>query len=448
MALTGLDIYKKLPKTNCGECGVPTCLAFAMKLAAGQAELDTCPHVSAEAKEELSEAAAPPIRGVTVGKDDYAFKVGEETVLFRHEKTFVNPPAFGVLIEDNLKEDEIEAKIDQANKLSFERVAQTLRANVVAVRSTSDAQRFAQVAEKVKGATPLPLILMTEDSEKMRAALPVVADGRPLLYAADKDNHEAMAALAKEHSCPLVVREPAGLDALASLSEKISALGVKDLVLDPGSVSSAETFKNLIMIRRVALKKKFRPLGYPAITFPCRGGEDDFMEAMLGAVHVLKYAGIIIFNDLEPWKMLPLLVLRQNIYTDPQRPLTVKEGIYEIGKPDENSPALLTTNFSLTYFIVSSEVESSKVPAWLCIMDVEGLSVLTAWAAGKFIPERIGPFIKRCGIADKVKHLKLVIPGFVAQISGELEEELPDWKIVIGPREASDLPAFLKAWGA
>lgn len=448
MALTGLDIYKKLPKTNCGDCGLPTCLAFAMKLAGGQAKLAACPHVSEQAKVELADASAPPIYLVTIGKGDKALQIGGETVLFRHEKTFLHPPGFGILIKDNLSDEEIEKKVNQINSLAFERVGQTLRANLIAIESNSDGERFAQVSEKVSKSTDFPLILISKNPEVMKKALNLVSDGKPLLYAANKDNYEVMAGLAKENNCPLVVSDLNNLEALTELTEKIAALGVKEIVLDPGSESANQVLKDLVFIRRAALKKKFRPLGYPVITFPCRMTDDEYLEALFGGVHVMKYAGIIIFNSLDAWKMLPLLVLRQNIYTDPQRPMQVEEGIYEIGNPTENSPVLITTNFSLTYFIVSGEVEAAKVPTWLCVMDVEGLSVLTGWAAGKFVPERIAPFIKRCGIVEKIKHNKLVIPGYVAQISGELEEELPDWKIVVGSREASDIPAFLRQWSA
>ena len=447
MALTGLDIYKKLPQTNCGECGVPTCLAFAMKLAGGQAELTACPHVSEEVKEQLTEAAAPPIRIVTVGRGDKEFKVGGETVLYRHDKTFLNPPGFGVLVEADSDDAAIEAKVKQVSGMSFERVGQVLEANLIAIKAGSDSSRFAEVVKKVSGISDLPLMLMSNDAAAMKTAIEPVAEARPLICAATKDNYEDMASLAKEKSCPLVVSDSGGLTALAELVEKVTALGVKDIVLDPRADAGFDTLKNLTFARRAALKKKFRPLGYPVITWPC-DEEDEMLEAVLASVHVAKYGGIVIFNSLEPWKALPLLVLRQNIYTDPQRPLTVDQGIYEIGSPDENSPVLVTTNFSLTYFIVSSEVESSKVSSWLCIMDSEGLSVLTAWAAGKFVPERIASFISKSGIADKVKHNKLVIPGFVAQIKGELEEELSDWDILVGPREATDIPPYLKQWSA
>ena len=447
MALSGLDIFKKLPKTNCKECGFPTCLAFAMKLAAGQIEIEACPYVSEEAKTDLLEAAAPPIRKVTIGKDENAFVIGEELVLFRHEKTFVHPPGFGILVKDDLSDSEIEDKVKKINEVSYERVGQVLKANIIAVESTKDAARFTEVVKKIKNLTAFPLVLMSKDPSVIKSALDLTSDGKPLIYGANKDNYEQMAGLAQEYNCPLTVISDNGLASLAETTEKIANLGLKEIVLDPTSVSLDVALKDLVFIRRAALQKKFRPLGYPVITFPYRQAEDDYTEALVAAVYLLKYAGIIVFNSLEPWKALPLMVLRQNIFTDPQRPLTVDEGVYEIGKPDENSPVLVTTNFSLTYFIVSSEVETSRVPSWLCIMDAEGLSVLTAWAAGKFTPERIAPFIKRSGINDKISHNKLIIPGYLAQISGELEDELSDsWKVVIGPREAGDLPAFLKSW--
>lgn len=446
MALSGLDIFKQLPKTNCKECGFPTCLAFAMKLAAGQAEIEICPYVSDEAKENLMEEAAPPIRKVTVGKGDDALIIGEETVLYRHEKTFVHPPGFAVLVKDSMEDDAIEDKVKKTVDTVFERVGQTLKVNLIAIEAGGDKERFAQVVGKVKSLTSLPLVLVSEDPEIAKAGLEIAGEDKPLIYAANKDNYEQMGALAKDHSCAIAVRGD-GLEALAEIADKLIGMGLKEIVLDPSSTALDGALKDLVFIRRAALQKKFRPLGFPVITFPFRLADDDFTEAIVGSVFLLKYAGIVVFDSLDPWKALPLFVLRQNIYTDPQRPLTVDQGIYEIGKPDKDSPVLVTTNFSLTYFIVSSEIETSRVGTWLCVMDAEGLSVLTAWAAGKFVPDRIGPFVKGCGIDEKIDHAKLIIPGYLAQISGELEDELSDsWKVEIGPREAGELPSFLKAW--
>ena len=445
MALTGMQIFKHMPKTNCGQCGVPTCLAFAMKLASSSATLDQCPFVSDAAKAVLAEASAPPIRGVTIGEGEYALKIGEELVLHRHEKTFFNPPGFALLIEDTEAADAVATKLAALKAATYERVGQTLRSNLVAVKNASgDAAKFAACVAAVAGAVEYPLVLMAEPAA-IEAAVAATPLKKPLLYAATAANLDAMAALAKKLGAPLAVKA-AGLDELGELTAKLDALGVKDLVLDPGSRTLKETHQNLVYIRRAALKKKLRPFGYPVITFPAEETADDMMETVLAAIYTIKYGGIIVLRDLSPEKAYALYVLRMNIYTDPQRPMQVAQGFYPINGADENSPVLITTNFSLTYFIVSSEVEGSKVPTWLAIVDTDGLSTLTAWAAGKFVPDRIAAFITKSDLTTRVKHKTLVIPGYTAQLSGELEEELAGWKIVVGPREASELPSFLKAF--
>lgn len=444
MALTGLEIFKYLPKTNCGECGIPTCLAFAMKIAAGGASLEACPHVTEEAKNALSSAAAPPMRGVTIGVGDNATKVGEELVLFRHEKTFFNPPGFALLVDDLMNQKELENKIRQAKNATWNRVGQILKANLIAIKNSSnDSSKFIELIKKVKDSIDLPLIIMTENAEVAGKALDVVGTSKPLIYAATEENIEAMSTLAKTFKTPLAVKA-SSLESLAALTSKLEEEGLKDLVIDPGSRNLKETFKNLIFLRRAALKKKQRPYGYPTIVFPAEETDDFMMEAIFAAIYVMKYGSLIVMKDLSPEKAYPLFVLRQNIFTDPQRPMQMEAGFYQINSPDENSPVLVTTNFSLTYFIVSSEIETSKMPAWLGIVDAEGMSVLTAWAAGKFVPDRVASFIKKSGIEEKVNHRNLVIPGYVAQLSGELEDELKDWKVIVGPREASDITEFLR----
>lgn len=448
MALTGIDIFKKLPKTNCGDCGVPTCLAFAMKLAAGQAELDACPHVSDEAKAELSEASAPPIRPVKLGVADDALTVGGETVLFRHEKTFVNSPGIAILVTDDMDDAEVGARIDRLNNLKYDRVGLLLEADLVAAKCVSgEAAKYEALVKKIVGQTEKSLVLVCEDTEIMSVAVAVCADRKPLLYAATKDNVDAMVNLAKNNACPLAVRAESLAD-LPELTEKITAAGVKDLVIDPGSRSVRGAFQDEIVIRRAALVQKYQPLGFPTITLPCEMTDDPMKETVIAATLIAKYAGIIVMSDLSGETLFPLLLGRMNIYTDPQRPMATEEGIYEIGGPTADSPVLITTNFSLTYFIVSGEVETSRVPTWLLIKDCEGLSVMTAWAAGKFVADAIAPMVTKCGITDKISHRKLIIPGYAAAISGEMEEELPDWNIQIGPREASHLPAYLKEWSA
>ena len=447
MALTGIEIFKKLPKTNCGECGVPTCLAFAMKLAAGQAELSACPYVSEEAKAALEEASAPPIRPLAIGTGDKALKIGGETVMFRHEKRFVNPTGIAVLVTDKMNEAEVDTRLKKLNELKFERVGLTLQADLVAVKGESgDPAQFESLVKKVKEKLDgKGIVLMSEDPQVLSAGAKACADRKPLLYAATKANADAMAGLAKEISAPLAVKGDS-LDELAELTTKLTAAGLKDLVLDSGARTPKKALEDQIVMRRAALVKKFRPLGFPTITFPCAMTNDPMKETLLASMLIAKYGGIVVLSDLEGHTLFPLLLERMNIYTDPQRPMATTEGIYEVGGPGENSPVLITSNFSLTYFIVSGEIEGSRIPSWLLVKDTEGLSVMTAWAAGKFGADVIAPFVKKCGIADKVKHRKLIIPGYAAVISGELEEELPDWQILIGPREAGHIPAYIKMW--
>ncbi len=446
MALTGIEIFKLLPKTNCGDCGVPTCLAFAMSLAAGKAELTQCPHVSEEAKNQLSEASAPPILPVTIGVGEKALKVGGETVMFRHEKRFENPPGIAILISDTMPDAEVSARLKKAQDLTYERVGLTLSTNLVALKAESgDAAKFASLAGKVSSGSDANIILMSDNTDVLAAGLKACTDKKPLLYAATKDNADAVAALAKENGCPVAAKAD-GLDELAALTEKLAAAGLKNIVIDSGSRTVRQAFQDQIVIRSAALNKKFRALGYPTIVFPCEMTDNPLKEAMIAAMFIAKYAGIIVLSDFQGESLFPLLVERLNIYTDPQRPLATTQGIYEINNPTENSPLMVTSNFSLTYFIVSGEIENSKVPSFLYVKDTEGLSVMTSWAAGKFSADIIGPAIKKSGMEDKIKHRKLIIPGYIAAESGGLEEELPDWEILVGPREAAHLPAYLKSW--
>lgn len=446
MGLTGIEIYKKLPKTNCGECGVPTCLAFAMKLATGQAEMSACPYVSEEVKAEFEEAAAPPIRTVVLGTGGDTLQIGGETVLFRHEKRFENPPAIAMLISDSMSEEEVEARLERFNELQYDRVGLILRPHMIAIKdSAGDQNAFVSLINKVKEKNGIPLILMSSKIEVLAAGARSCAERKPLLYGATKDTVDELANLAKELSCPLIAKG-SNLDELVEVTTRLTDAGIKDIVLDSGSREPGLALQDQVIIRRSALIKKFRPLGFPTITLPCEMTDDPVQESLIASIFVAKYGGIIVLSDLEGHGLFPLLVESMNIYTDPQRPMAVEQKIYEIGGPNEESPVLLTCNFSLTYFVVSGEVESSRVPSWLLVKDTEGLSVMTAWAAGKFAADTIGPFVDKCGIADRVRHRKLVIPGYAATISGELEEELPGWEILVGPREASHIPAYLRIW--
>ncbi len=444
MGLTGIQIFKLLPKTNCGECGVPTCLAFAMNLASGKAELDSCPYVSDEAREQLAEASAPPIRQVAIGAGVRAFKIGGETVLFRHEKTFYNPTGIAATIASDTDASVVDKKLKEWNALQFERVGLNLRPEMVAVKDVNgDASAFANTAKKIAEESEFCLVLMSDSPDVMKAAVDVCAFKRPLIYAATEANVDEMGNLAKEANLPLAVKGN-DMDSLIALSDKLTGMGLKDLVLDSGSRELKQLFADQVAIRRAPLKEGNRSLGFPTITFPCEMASNLDVETVIASLLIAKYAGIVVLSDFTGESVFPLLLERLNIFTDPQRPMTVTEGIYEIGTPDENSPVLVTTNFSLTYFIVSGEIEGSRVPSWLLIMDTEGLSVMTAWAAGKFAGDAVASFIKKSGIEDKVSHKKVIIPGYAASITGEMEEDLPDWDIIIGPRDASLIPKFLK----
>lgn len=442
MALSGIQIFKMMPKKNCGECGVPTCLAFSMNLAAGKAELDLCPYVSEDAKEKLASASAPPIRTVVIGAGDSAVKTGGETVLFRHEKTFNNPTAIGCLIAASEDDASVDSKLNAFKTLRYERVGLTLKPDLIAVKDTGDAARFTQIAKKASDAGAA-LILMSENTDTLKAALAEVGKNKPLLYGASNGNVDAFSALAKEFDCPLTIKADKVGD-LARMSAKLMESGLKDIVLDSGTRELPTMLRDNVMIRRLALERLYRPLGFPTISFPCEMTSDPIDEAVIAATCISKYSGIIILNDLKGEVLFPLLLQRLNIFTDPQRPMTTEQGIYPINNPGPDSPVLITSNFSLTYFIVSGEVEASRIPSWLLVLNTDGLSVLTAWAAGKFVADLIGPFVKKSGIEEKTKVRKIIIPGAAAIISGDLEEELSGWEVAIGPREGAHIPAFLR----
>ena len=443
MALSGVQIFKLLPKTNCKKCGFPTCLAFAMKLAQGQVELEKCPDASEESKMTLGGASAPPIRTFTIGTGEKAVKVGGETVLFRHDKKFFNPCALALNVKDSLDDDELRKKASEISSSEIDRIGQKLRIDAVSIEyASNDAARYEAAVKLVSSEAPdAAIILNCKDPSVAETAVKAVADRRPLLYCATDENAEAMAGIAKTNNIPLAVRAD-GVESASLLTEKVKGFGVEDLVIDSGAKTAKEIIEHNTQIRRSALKKSFKPLGYPVINFVMR--DDPILETAIASAAIAKYASIVVVSSIERWKNLVLFTLRQNIYTDPQVPMQVEQKVYKIGEPATDAPLMITTNFSLTYFIVSGEIENSKVPSWLAVMDCEGLSVLTAWAAGKFTAAKIAQFIKESGVEGSVAHKELIIPGQVAILSGALEDKLEGWKITVGPREANALPSFLK----
>lgn len=446
MPLSGLEIYKLLPQTNCKECDYPTCLAFAMKLAAKQAELKDCPYVTDEAKEKLEAASAPPIRLVELKGKEKELKVGNETVLFRHEKTFYNKPGLFLKIEDSEDPEQLKKVVSEADAFLVDYVGIDLYLDGFALQASSgNPESFRNAVAATLEITKKPIILIAPDAESAKAGLDACDGTRPLLYAANSENWEGMTALAQESNTALAVQSDS-FEELAELTEKIKATGFEDIVIDPAVVGYGDSLEKMTILRRLALKSNYRPLGFPMITFP--GADPNLDETLLASEHIAKYGGLIVLNEFNPASLYALLVLRQNIYTDPQKPIQVQPGVYEINSPDGDAPLMVTTNFSITYFAVANEVEGSGNPGWLLVADAEGMSVLTAWAAGKFDAERIAKDVKAFDVEEKVNHKKLILPGHVAVLSGELEEELPGWEIMVGPREAVDLPAYIKTMWA
>lgn len=444
MALKASDIQKKLPdggKKNCKECGFPTCFAFAMKLASGAVSVQKCPYLPPEVKTELEEGLAPPIKLVTIGTGANAFSIGEEEVIYRHEKTFYRPSGIAILISDKEEEGVISSKIGKLKTFQFDRVGQKLQANLYALKYEGNADQYLDLVKRV-AAEGFPVILICEDLDTLFKARDLIADKNPLLYPITKENLDAALPKLKAKPAPIGIKAN-GIEEMIPITKRLKEEGILDIVLDPSPKSLKEMIRDYTLIRRAALKKTFRPLGYPIMSLPFMLAENKMEEILLASAGVIKYAGIVILSDFEKEMLYPLLVLRQNIFTDPRVPLAVEQKIYEIGAVSPESPVLLTTNFALTYFAVASEIENSKIPAYLCVKDTEGLCVLAAWSTGKFSGDTAGPFLKKIGIGDKVKNKRVIIPGFAARIKGELEEELQGWEVIVGPREASDLPAYL-----
>lgn len=442
MALSGLEVYKHLPKTNCKECGLATCLAFAMKVAGGQATLEECPTLDEAGKAALGEASAPPQQLVTIGAGERALQIGQEMVLYRHEDKFYHPTGIAVCLDDSLEDAALEARCKEIAAINLERMGKTSSVDLVAINNASgDAQRFTSAAQLVSKALEIPVILISPDVASLRAAGEAIAAARPLLWAVDaeKSIDEAIAA-AKDLSLPLCIEGP-GFEALAALADKARAAGLKDLVLSPGRVDAASGCTFLSQTRRAAIVKKYRSLGYPVAMLAMN--EDPEQATIDACWYVLKYAGIVVTNLTQPHHLLAIFASRQDIYTNPQVPVQVMPGLHPVSDPGPDAPLLVTTNFALSYYSVESEVTSSRIPTYILAVDTEGTSVLTAWAAEKLTAGSTADALKKCEAADKVKHNKLIIPGLVAVLSGSIKDET-GWEVIVGPREASGIVSFLK----
>jgi len=441
MALTGLEIFKLLPKTNCKKCGMPTCLAFAMQLAQKRAKLEDCPDVSEEAKEKLAAAAAPPVRLIKFGCEDNAVQVGQETVMFRHEEKFHNPTVLGVTVSDKLTGKDLQERIEAVNSLQFERVGTKIGIGAVAVVNDSgSADAFAAAAAAVKEASSLALILVSDSPDAMAKAVEKTSEAVPLVAQATPDTAESMAKIAKENNCPLVAKADS-VEALAELTGKIKAQGVEDIVLSLSGANPQQQLYNLSRMRALALKKGFRPLGYPTICFVSDGDADA--RAAVATSLICKYSSIVVVDTVQPYALLPMLTAVMNVFSDPQKPVQVEPKVYPIGEPDTDAPLMFTTNFSLTYYTVESDVEASRIPSYILVVDTEGTSVLTAYSGDKLNEKTVADAMAKYKVEELVKHRKLIIPGYVAVMSGKLEEAT-NWDVMVGPRECSMLPKYLQ----
>ena len=441
MALKGLDIFKLSPKKNCKECGSPTCMAFCMKVAQGAVALDKCPYFSEEAKAKLSEATAPPMKTITVGND---IKLGGETVLFRHEKTLVNRNRFAVPVCTCMDEAAADQKLADIQKVDYERIGEREYIEFVMVRCEKDSADKWEDLVKKAAATGRTLILNCTCPECAKKALAICKDGKPILNGATPENYEEMSAIATEAGVTLGVHADS-LSELHDLIAKLEAAGNKNLIIDVTGKTVKETFANTVLVRRTALKDGDRTFGYPSIVDLAKlAAGDEHLETALAAVFTLKYGSIIVMERLGYAEALPLYGLRQNVFTDPQKPMKVAPGIYPMNGATPDDPCMLTVDFALTYFLVSGEIERSNVPVNLLITDASGMSVLTAWAAGKFSSSSIKKFFDEFELDKKINNRTLVIPGKVAVMKGEIQDKLPDWNVVVGTREAVEIVKFLK----
>ena len=445
MALTGLDIFKLTPKKNCKDCGFPTCLAFSMKVAAGGIEIEKCPHMSEENLSKLSESTAPPMKALTVGAGANEYKLGGETVLFRHEKTLVNRNRFAVAIKDTDSADVVNSKIENIKKVDFERIGERMKAEFAAFIYTGNKEAYiANIKAVLASGAELAYMVVCEDVEVAKEALELLKDTNPILHGATAANYEQMVDVAAAGKYALGLRADS-LEDLYELTSKVQSKDYKELLLDAGSKTIKEAYTNAIQIRRTALKDGDRTFGYPSIIFVNDLAKDNkFMEIALSSIFTIKYGSILVIEDMDFARGHSVWALRQNIYTDPQRPMRVEPKAYSVNNANDESPVLCTVDFALTYFIINGEIEKSKVPTWLLIPDAGGYSVLTAWAAGKFSGSIIANFVKESGVEQQTKSRKLIIPGKVAVLKGDIEDSLPGWEVVVGPNESMQLPKFLK----
>lgn len=454
MAVTAMDIYRLLPKTNCAKCGEASCMAFATKLSEKEMDLELCTQLAADEFDKLADLLAPAVKEITIGKGEKAMIVGGDEVLYRYELTYYNQTPLVIDISDDMDDATFDERVKKIEDTQFERTGELLTLDAIALRNKSgDAAKFKEAAEKLKNSS-LALVLCSFDPEAMKAALEAVGDERPLIYGATENNIEQMAALALEYDCPITLFVPNDLEKMKEFSRTLRFKGITDIILDPGTYVGAgigDTLDDFVMIRRLAIEERdedfrFPILGVPALTW-LTSEEDEvntaIKEATIAATLINKYADMMIIHGTEIWELIPVLTLRQSIFTDPRKPQAVDAGLYEFGEVNENSPVALTTNFALTYYTVEGDLKSGKANCYLLVLDTEGRAVDVSVAGGQFTGKSVADLLKECEIEDKIKTRKMVVPGLGAPLSGEIEDDT-GWEVVVGPRDSSALSEFLK----
>ena len=459
--ITPLTIYRYLPKTNCEMCDQKTCMAFASSLIDRKVKIAQCPPILeskyAKEKQELEELLRPAVREVLIGTEEKGVVVGGEEVLRRHELTYYNKTALAIDISDSLPAEKISERANAVANVSFERIGEVLKLDLIAVRcSSGDPKRFAEAA-RLCAESGMPLILCTLDPKEAEAALAEVGSGRPLLYSAGEDNWEEMSSLAAKHTCPLVVSGNS-LDELADLVTKVRGVGVTDIVLDPGtrpySASLGASLDSFTKLRVSAIEGGQEVVGYPSIGIPAAvwldeggGAENSLKEALLASALIARYADVLILKTMRPWAHLVVMTFRQNIYTDPRRPVAVESGLKELGSPGRSSPLLLTTNFALTFYTVEADIQAAKVDCYLLVADTEGIGVQSSVAGGQLDPSKVAEELEKSGVKDKIDHKTMIIPGMAARLRGDIEDST-GFEVMVGPRDSSGIPSFLeKNWG-
>jgi acetyl-CoA decarbonylase/synthase complex subunit gamma len=456
-----LDIYNLLPKTNCGKCAEKNCMAFATRLIERSVTIEQCPPILEEKyrknQARLHDLLRPPVKEVIIGSGDRATKIGGKLVMYRHELTYHNPTAIAVDVTDEMPEDQLLKRVKAIEGYSITRIGESLKLNLIAVRSTSnDPAKFGKTVKTIVGNSQMPLILCSLEPNVLEAGLVEAKGRRPLVYAATKDNWKEVAELALMYNCPVVVFAPNDAQLLRSMAGTMLKYGVEDLVLDPGTFADqgmTDTLDNFTMVRQAAFEKDDRLLGFPMIGVPMVVWSNDgdapettaWTEAVYASMLLTRYADVLIVHSLEPWTILPIMTLRQNIYTDPRKPTAVEAGLRVYGQVDENSPVMMTSNFSLTFYTVENDIETAKINCYLIVVDTEGLSVQSAVAGRKLTAEKVAEAIKKVGIEGKVKHKKLIIPQFAARLRGDLED-MSGWEVLVGPQDSSGIPQFLQQY--